>query len=1062
MSDPRLQLAKPPEAEAPQRKLGIIAWFAENPVAANLLMAVFLIGGFLQATSLSAQLFPTIDPGIVTITTAYPGATPTEVEEGITRRVEEAVIGIDGVDRVVSTASENVGVVTAELKDGVDALKVRNDIETAVDRLAEFPPLDAENPDIVVAETVSEVISLVVSSELDEATLRRGAALFEQELLALPSVSLVSMLGTRDYEIAIEVSEEALRQFDLTMTDVANAIRGSSLNLSSGELKTDAGDLLLRTNAKRERGEDFANIPIRGEPDGSVLRLEDVATIRDGFVDVDLINEFEGRQSVFINVQKSEAEDALAIAADVKALLENYRPINGVDIGIWQDQTEALEGRLSLLLRNGLLGFALVFLFLVLMLDLRLALWVAMGVPISFLGAFLVFDFFGVNLNMMSLFALIVVLGVVVDDALVVGENIVTEQESGKPGLEGAIAGVRGVFSPVFIGVVTTMAAFAPLLLVTGTFGQIFVHVPIVVIAVLTVSLIEVFLILPAHLAHPGKWSRWPLDAIQGAVSLALQRFRDGRIVPAVRAAVRYRYLTLAAGVGMLVLAFLLVASGGVRFIFFPSLEADYMRAELEFPIGTPFPVTQEAAEQLVAAAHQVNEDVGGTSFKSVSVTIGGRMSSAGGPGSSTTSTVASHLASVQVQLTEEPLRSLSARELERRWRAQVGTIAGVEKLSYVAEFFRGGSTVGFDLSHQDETALLAAVDALRTAMSERPAIYDIQDSVSLGKRQFDITLTPAGEASGLTPADVARQLRQNFFGEEVQRIQRGRDELKVMVRYPPEQRRSTRDFYNVRLTLHDGTQAPLGAMAQVTESRSYSEIKRIDGRRIISVSGEVDTALATPGEENAALMATLAELKAQYPGLQVSAGGFSRDQARDLASLAQLMGVAMLIIYSLLASQLKGYVQPLVVLAGIPFGAAGALIGHYLLGFDLSFISLFGMVALSGVVVNDSLVLVDRYNVLRRTTELSVQAALTAASQRRFRAIFLTTVTTALGLTPMLFEKSIQAQFLVPMAVSLATGIVFASFVILFLVPALIMVQEDLRGLFRRAAAPARPVAPA
>jgi len=598
----------------------------------------------------------------------------------------------------------------------------------------------------------------------------------------------------------------------------------------------------------------------------------------------------------------------------------------------------------------------------------------------------------------------------------------------------------------VMVGVLTTMAAFAPLLLVSGTFGQIFLHVPIVVIAVLTVSLIEVFLILPSHLAHPGRWSRWPLDVIQGTIGEGLKRFRDNIVAPAIAGAVRFRYLTLLGGIGFLALAFMLVGTGAVRFIFFPSLEADYMRAELEFPIGTPFAVTQEAAERLVAGAHQVNAETGGTSFKSVSVTVGGRISSGGGPGGGTTSTVASHLASVQVQLADEPARSRSARELERLWRQAVGPVAGVEKLSYVAEFFRGGSSLGFDLSHQDDQELLAAVERLKSSMAANPAVYDIQDSVSPGKRQFDITLTPAGEAAGLTPAAVARQLRQNFFGEEVQRIQRGREELKVMVRYPKEQRRSTRDFYNVRLNLADGTQAPLSAMARVSESRSFAEINRIDGRRIISVTGEVDTALATPGEVDSALLEIIPELKREFPGLQVTQGGFSRDQSRDLGSLGQLMLVAMLIIYSLLASQLKGYMQPLVVLSGVPFGAAGALIGHYLLGFDLSFISLFGMVALSGVVVNDSLVLVDRYNFLRRTTDLTVVDAVVAASKRRFRAIFLTTATTALGLTPMLFETSIQAQFLVPMAVSLATGIVFASFIILFMVPALIVIQEDLR----------------
>jgi multidrug efflux pump subunit AcrB len=523
-------------------------------------------------------------------------------------------------------------------------------------------------------------------------------------------------------------------------------------------------------------------------------------------------------------------------------------------------------------------------------------------------------------------------------------------------------------------------------------------------------------------------------------------RFRDKVFQPALRAAVRYRFLTVAAGAGLLLAAGTLLATGAVRFIFFPSLEADYMRAELEFPIGTPFDVTREATERLVAGAYEVNDAVGGTSFKSVTVTIGGQIRASGGPGSQTGSNVASHLASVQVQLNDEPLRTLSARELERRWRNMVGPVPGVEKLSYVAEFFRGGSSLGFDLSHRDDETLLQVVDQLKASMTAHPAIYDVQDSISLGKRQFDIELTQAGEAAGLTPADVARQLRQNFFGEEVQRIQRGRQELKVMVRYPRDQRSSASDLFNVRITLADGTQAPLTAMARVSESRSFSEINRVDGRRIISVSGEVDTALATPGEVNAEFRALIPELRTEFPGLQVSESGFSRDQARDLASLGQLMLLAMLIIYSLLASQLKGYLQPLIVLSGVPFGAAGAIVGHYLLGFDLSFISLFGMVALSGVVVNDSLVLVDRYNTLRRTEDMSPVEAVISASRHRFRAIFLTTVTTALGLMPMLFETSIQAQFLIPMAVSLATGIVFASFIILFVVPALVVIHESIR----------------
>ena len=1034
-------------AVAPRlQRRGLVAAFSHNPVAANLVMAVMLIGGTLSAIGLTAQIFPTIDPGVVRITVPYPGATPSEVEEGITRRVEEATLGIDGVERVLSTASENLGVVTVELKDRVDKVKVRNDLETAVDRIADFPPEDAEEPDIVVAETITDVMTLVMSSELGERPLRQAAELLEQELLALPAVSLVSLLGARDYEIAIEVREEALRRHDLSMNQVAAAVRASSLNLSSGEIRTGAGDLLLRTNEKRERGEEFEDIVLRATPDGGILRLGDVAVVRDGFADFDLINRHDGRDSVFVRIQKSEAEDAIAIAEAIKGRLASFEPPPGIDVAVWDDETEVLNARLSLLLRNGALGFVLVFLFLVLMMDLRLAFWVAMGVPISFMGGFLLFEYLGVNINMVSLFALIIVIGIVVDDAVVVGENIITERESGEfAGAEASIVGVRGVFAPVLVGVLTTMAAFAPLLLMSGTMGQVMGQVPVVVIAVLAMSLIEAFLILPAHLSHHGTWSRWPLDLVQAKVGAGVRRFRDGRLTAGIRAAVRRRYLTLLAGLVFAGLAFSLVGTGAVRFIFFPTLEADSMSASLEFPVGTPFATTRAAAAQIERALHEVNQRVGGTSMGSVSVTVGGSIQTdGGGPAGGGGSRFGSHIATVQAQLNPEPLRQLSARQLERLWREAVGPVAGVERLSFVADFF-SGSTVEYELSHRDEDVLLAAVDFIKAEYTKTAGLTEIQDSISLGKRQYDIELTAAGEAVGLTPAGVARQLREHFFGAEVHRIQRGRQELKVMVRYPREQRSSTRDFFNVRIRLPDGAEAPLSTVARVRESRSYSEINRVDGRRIVTVSGKVDTTVTTPNDVSRAIEAHFPAMRRDYPGLQVAQAGFGREQAQDIESLSRLAAVALLVIYTLLASQLKSYVQPLIVLAAVPFGAGGAFIGHYLMGFDLSFISIFGVVALSGVVVNDSLVLVDRYNRFRAGGQAPMDAVV-AASQHRFRAIMLTTATTALGLTPMLFETSIQAQFLIPMAISLATGILFASVVILFLVPALLLIREDAR----------------
>lgn len=1029
---------------------GLIGYFVNNSVAANLVMGLLLAGGFIAGLGLTAQVFPTIDPGIVTVTVPYPGATPSEVEESITRRVEEAVFGIDGVKKVVSKASENSGTITIELKDFVDDAQVRDDVEAAVEGLADFPPEEAEQPEVKRADTVSEVITLFVASELGEKSLRAGAENLSEELLALPTVTLVSLVGARDYEISIEVSEEASRQYNISINEIAAAIRKSSINLSSGELRTDAGDLLLRTNNKGKSGKDFADIVLRASADGSILRLEDVAVIRDEFANVDLIQEYNGRKSLFVKVEKSEAEDALEISAEVKSFLTDYQPRAGLDIGIWEDQSEILQQRLNLLVRNGVLGFALVFLFLVIMLDLRLALWVAMGVPISFLGAFLFFEPFGVNINMISLFGLIIVLGVVVDDAVVVGENIITEQESMGPGTASTLKGVAGVSSPVTVGVLTTMAAFAPLLFVTGTFGQILGAVPIVVIVVLTISLIEVFFILPSHLAHGKPWSRGLLASIQAAVGTKILHFRDQIMVPAVAACVKRRYLTLLGGIGFLLLAGSLISSGAVRFIFFPDLESDSIRASLKFPVGTPFETTETAARRIVSAAYKVNEELGGNAFDAISATIGGSDTSSGGPGGQRSMRTASHIASVRIQLASEPGRALSAVALERLWRAEVGDISGVEALSFAASFFGSGPDVEFELAHQNDETLFSAVELLKSAYANLPGVYDIQDSFSIGKRQYDITLTATGEAAGLLPTDIARQLRNNFFGQEVQRIQRGRDELKVMVRYPESQRQSMRNLDNVRIHLADGTQVPLFTVASLTESRAFSSIDRVDGLRIVTVTGEVDTAIATPTQVNAQVIESiLPQLTQRFPALQVNQAGQGRDEAEDMASLAQMMIIAMMTIFVLLASQLRSYTQPFVVLAGVPFGAAGAIVGHYLLGYNISFISIFGIVALSGVVVNDSLVLVDQYNRNRRETDASISEAIISASQRRFRAIFLTTATTALGLTPMLFESSTQAQFLVPMAVSLATGIVFASVIILFLIPALVVIREDFNKRF-------------
>lgn len=1009
-------------------------------------MLVMLIGGFVAATQLKTEIFPTVKPGMIRVSVPYPGATPEEVEESITKRVDDAVFGIDGVEKVTSTASENIGTINIDLKDFVDEDRVRNDVESAINQIVDFPPIDAEQPDIVVEEAIGEVMRLVVTSDGDERDLRSGADALEQALLSIPSVTQTTLDGVRAYELTIEVSEQALRMYELTMAQVANAVRRSSLNLTSGELRTSAGDLLLRTNKKGLQGSDFENIVVRASPDGGVLRVKDIAKVVDGFADVNLIQEFNGRPAVFIRVLKSEAEDILTIANDIENALPTIELPTGISVEIWENQTDVLEERLSLLLRNGALGFTLVILFLVVMLDLRLAYWVAMGVPISFAGGFLFFPFLDVSITMVSLFALIVVLGIVVDDAIVIGENIGKERERGLNPVDASLAGVRGVIAPVSVGVLTTMIAFAPLLFVTGTFGQILGVVPIVVITVLIMSLIEVFFILPAHLAHRGNWSRWPLTWIQEKTGALIHTFRDELLIPMVRRAVRHRYFTLLCAFIFLAASLSLVGFGLVRFVFFPQLEATTISAQLTFPVGTPFHVTEEAAQQVRAAAFRVNESTDRAAFKAINYSVGGRAVSAAGPGGTNDFLIASNIASISINLNPEPLRKHSAAELERMWRQEAGPIPGVEQASFSSGFFGGFNRLNYDLSHINEERLNAAADFLEQELYALDGLVEITNSLMEGKRQFDIELTPEGEAAGLTPADISRQLRRSFFGEEVHRIQRGRDELRVMVRFPKDERQDLSDIYDTRIRLSDGTQVPLATVANLFENRSFSSIQRIDGLRTLTVSGEVDLSVLTPNEATAAIESTVVpRLKENFPRLRIEVSGASEEQSRDLASLGFLSIFAVSVIYVMLATLLRSYVQPLIILIGVPFGTAGALIGHFLLGHLLSFVSIFGMIALSGVVVNDSLILIDLYNKLRRAG-LEVFEATIEATRGRFRAIFLTTATTSLGLTPMLFETSVQAQFLIPMAVSLAIGILFASIMIVFVVPALILIREDLR----------------
>jgi multidrug efflux pump subunit AcrB len=1031
---------------------GLIGWFIRNPVAANLLMVVLLFGGFLAASSLRSQVFPTIDPGIITVSVPYPGATPAEVEEGITRRVEEAVLGIDGVKKVTSIAAENIGTVTVEVQDFADNQIVKDDIQSAVERLAQFPPENAERFVVQSVEPTSGVVSLVVTGTIPPMELRKAAEELERDLLTQPGVSLVGLAGDRDYEISIEVSEDTLRNYGLSFSEVATAVRASSLDLAGGSIVTEGGEILLRTNQLRETGDEFETIVVRTDPDGSQILLSDIAVVRDGFTRDQVVNTYNGLPAIFVEVSRAEAEDVLKVKAAVDAYLETYTPPQGVEIIEFRDQTAILEERVNLLLRNALFGFALVFMFLILMLDLKLAVWVCVGITTAFMGGFMLFGTAGVTITMVSLFGLIIVLGLVVDDAIVIGENIDAERLTGLSGMDAAIKGVTGVFAPVLVGVMTTVAAFAPLLFVGGTFGEIARAIPIVVICVLAISLVEAFFILPSHLSHGGAWSRGPVRFIQWRVARRLRQASEYLIQPGVRFLARWRYATAGAAAAFVIACLGLVSSGVVKFIFFPSIEGNEISATVTMPEGTPFARTQDAVAKLEAAAieveHLAEKERGEVLFLSVSSTAGGQTVPAGGPQGGGGFSAAENVGQIQIELVPFGARRTSAAEIERLWREQLGTIEGAEKISFNASAANFGNDIEFELAAQDEDTLIAAADTLKARIGEMAGVNEIEDSFDLGKRQFVFELTDAGRAAGLQPADVARQVRQAFFGEEVQRIQRGREEVRVFVRYPETARQSLQALDEFRVRLSDGGEAPLFTVAEIEESRSFSSIQRIDGRRVVTVTADVDEAITTSTiANNQVLQDIMPEIEAAYPSLRWSQAGATREQSEDLASLANAFLVVLVIIYALVATQMRSYLQPIAILVSIPLGVAGAILGHFVLGYPLSFVSIFGIVALAGVAVNASVVLIDLYNVRRRDGVEPVQA-MAEASARRFRPILLTTLTTALGLGPLLFETSPQAQFLIPMGVSLGFGIVISGLMVIFVTPAIALIIEDLRNL--------------
>ncbi len=1024
-------------------KRGPLAWMAGNSVAANLLMVVFLVGGLIWATQIKQEVFPDFDLDYVNVTVSYPGASPEEVEQGIVLAVEEAVSGLEGVHEITSRAREGAGTVLVEMIEGYNIQKLARDIESEVDRITSFPE-EAEDPRIEILSHRRQVISLALYGDHDERVLREKAEEIRDRLLQNPEITQVDLSGTRALEISIEVSQDKLRAYSLTLDDVAAKVRQAAVELPGGGIKTTAGEILVRMTERRDYGEEFGHIPIISSSDGTRVLLEDIATIIDGFEDTDTYALYNGKRAIMLDVYRVGDQTPLSVAGAVLKDLDEWRHNlpPGISIDVLRNQSDVYRQRLTLLLNNGYMGLALVLILLGLFLEARLAFWVTMGIPISFLGSILFLPSLGVSINMMSIFAFIVALGIVVDDAIVVGENIYTYRERGYSFGKAAIAGVREVAMPVTFSILTNIVTFAPLLFVPGVPGKTYKAVPIVVITVFIISLVESLFILPAHLGHrSGK----PDGAVMAWLHSNQQRFSNRftwlvreRYGPFLDRALVWRYLTIAIGIGILMVTLVYLKSGRMGITLMERIESDFAQVEIALPYGSSVEKTEAIQGLLVQAAQKIADNNGGEKL------VTGIYSQIG---TTVNNTSGSHTCRVRVFLTPADERPLETGDFVKAWRSEVGTIAGLETLSFKSDAGGPGSmaAMSVELSHRDLAVLEAAGEELAAALSHFPKVTDINDGFVPGKQQFDFTIRPEGRSLGLTAREVAGQVRSSFYGTEVLRQQRGRNEVKVMVRLPKSERVSEYNLEELMLQSPSGREVPLQEAVDMKRGRAYTEIDRRNGRRIITVSADISPPSEASGIVSTLKAETLPELKRKYAGLDYGFEGHQADLSDSMRSLFMGLMLAMLVIYALLAIPFKSYIQPLIIMVSIPFGIVGAILGHLLLGYSLSVMSMFGIVALSGVVVNDSLVLIDFANRQRRQGADGHDAIHTAAISR-FRPILLTSLTTFGGLAPIMLESSRQARFMIPMAISLGFGILFATLITLILVPCFYLTIEDVR----------------
>jgi multidrug efflux pump subunit AcrB len=1024
---------------------------ARNPVAANLLMLLFLLGGVVVGLNVKQEVFPDFELDVVSVSVAYPGASPAEVEQGVVLAVEEAVRGINDVERVTSTSREGAGSVLVELSIDAEPSKAVSDVKNAVDRITSFPE-EAERPIVNLVTNRVEVIGVILYGPEDQNALRDLAEQTRERLLADPGITQAELIGVPAREIGIEISQAQLRAHGLTLDQVAQKVAATALELPGGSVRTRAGEVLVRTAERRSGSREFRDIPIVSGAAGAEIDLGEIATIRDTFAETDESSTFDGKPSIMIKVYRVGDQTPIQVADSVKDLLDEIRQDlpPGVQVATWLDWSDEYRQRVNLLLRNAYLGLILVLLVLGMFLELRLAVWVTMGIPVSFLGALLLMPSMNVSVNMISLFAFIVTLGMVVDDAIVVGENIYNLRQDGVAFIDAAIQGAREVAVPVTFSIATTIAAFTPMFFVPGFTGKLYRVIPAIVVTVLTISLIESLLILPAHLGHlkAPPTSGWyaTVHHYQQKIGNGMHWFVRRVYAPVLDLVLRQRYVSIAVGLAMLILSVGWVLGGRTPFRYMPSIDGDLVITSIELPYGTSVHQTEAARDRVVRAAMKVLEENGGSGVaRGVYAQIG---SSRPNRPTDVANTSGGHLANVQLLLVPADEREVTSSEIVAAMREEVGRIPGVESLRFTADIGPNiGKPIDIELSHADSATLEAAATELAASLRDYEGVFDVDDGFDRGKPQLDITVKPEAASLGLTAGEIARQVRGAFYGAEALRQMEGRNEVRVLARLPEDERHSEEDVGSLVLRTPAGGEIQLRAAAEIGRARSSPPINRADNKRVANVSGDIRTGTISPTVVLDSLTdEVLPALEERHPGLEYAFGGSNLEQEKVMKNLMGGAQVAALVVFALLAIPFKSYLQPLIVMAAIPFGMVGALLGHIIMGYELSIISVMGLVALGGVVVNDSLVLIDAANRARRGGK-SAFDGIREAGVRRFRPIVLTSLTTFLGLTPMILETSVQARFLIPMAISLAFGVLFATVIILLLVPAFYLVLEDFVG---------------